>query len=263
MHPFIHVFGRGLPTYGLLITLGIILANILAIPIIKKKRYEINDFIILEAYCGLGAFLGAKGFYLLTVIDVVDWNLVISDYSYFAMLMQGGYVFYGGFIGAILLIFVAGKIHAIRTSGFLKDFICLIPFVHGFGRLGCFMAGCCYGIPYDGFGSVVFPAESYAPSGIALFPVQLMEAILVFIIWGVLYTLTLKAKEWNYSFEVYLIAYAVIRFVLEFFRYDKERGIFWGLSTSQWIAIAMFVIGWIVFTVRFRKDVRTLDFDRL
>ena len=69
---------------------------------------------------------------------------------------------------------------------------------------------------------------------------------------------------WDEIFFCFVpVDFQTVRFVLEFFRYDKERGIFWGLSTSQWIAIAMFVIGWIVFNVRFRKDVRTLDFDRL
>ena len=68
----------------------------------------------------------------------------------------------------------------------------MIPIMHAFGRVGCFFAGCCYGRPYKGFGAVTFPEGSQGPSGVSLFPVQLVEAILVLIIAIVLLWLQIK-----------------------------------------------------------------------
>ena len=104
------------------------------------------------------------------------------------------------------------------------------------------MAGCCYGIPYHGFGAVVFPEKSFAPSGIELFPVQIVEAFLLIVLASTIMLLVLK-KDFYYTIELYFIVYGIIRFTLEYLRYDAFRGIYFGLSTSQWISIALIVTG--------------------
>ena len=129
----------------------------------------------------------------------------------------------------------------------------MIPIMHAFGRIGCFCAGCCYGRPYEGFGAVVFPYGSQALAGEKLFPVQLVESGLVLILAIVIIILEVK-KEFYYTIETYLISYSVIRFILEFMRYDAVRGEAFGLSTSQWISIAVF-IGTIVSIIYRKKHV--------
>jgi len=237
MHLYLNLFGLAIPSYGLLIAAGVLLANVIAVFVLKKASLSFNDLLILEAYCFLGAFLGAKLVYLAVSFREIDWGS-IRDFASLNRLMQGGFVFYGGLIGGLLAAFAAGRLHKIRTMEYLRAIAFLIPFGHGIGRIGCYMAGCCYGIPYDGPGAVIFPEGSFAIPGVKLFPVQLVEAALLMAISLLIFALQRK-RNWRYTVETYLAAYGVVRFVLEFFRYDEARGGVGGLSTSQWISILL------------------------
>jgi len=237
MHLFFYFGSLAIPSYGLMIALGVVLANVVAMFVLRKTKLDLNDFILTEAYCILGAFIGAKGLYLIVSAGGIQWNQMLNP-SYFNQIMQGGFVFYGGLIGGLLFVCLSGKLHKIDSGVYVRNFIFLIPFIHAFGRVGCFLAGCCYGRPYEGIGAVVFPEGSYAPAGIRLFPVQLVEAVVLFGIALLLLFLQME-KNWYYTIESYFLLYAVARFVLEYFRYDEVRGRFLYLSTSQWISIAL------------------------
>ena len=199
----------------------------------------------------LGGFLGAKLLYLYVMFDEIEWNRIFEA-DYFNALMKGGFVFYGGLIGGIAAALLAGKLHKLEIGYYFTHCIFLIPFIHGFGRVGCFMAGCCYGIPYDGPLAVIFPESSLALHGVKLFPVQLVEAILLIIISAIIFVMTVKFKS-RFTVEAYLILYAIVRFILEQFRYDPERGYFLGVSTSQWISILLFAAAIISIIVRTKK----------
>lgn len=240
MHMFFYVGDFKIPVYGLMIVLGVVIANLIAWYMLLKYQLDGNDFLILEGYIFLGAIIGSKGLYLWVSRDVIQWTRLL-ELEYFNTLMKGGFVFYGGIIGGILSMILGAKIHHISGKQYIQKLIFLIPLTHGFGRIGCFFAGCCYGTEYDGIFSVVFPENSMAPSGIPLFPVQLVEAIGLFILALITFFFCKKATSWR-GLEIYLIGYGIFRFGLEFFRNDLERG-FWGsLSTSQWISIFL-VIG--------------------
>lgn len=238
MHLFFDLGFINLPAYGTMIALGLVLANVIAAVIIKKKKMDFDYFILLEAYCLLGAFIGAKGLYLIVSFNDIKWSM-ITDPAYFNEVMLGGFVFYGGLIGGLLAVLIAGKAHKIDYKEYIVSFVGLIPFIHAFGRLGCFCAGCCYGMPYDGPGYVIFPEGSFAIPNVKLFPVQLVEAGLLLIISLLVMILRYK-KEWKYTIETYLLLYAVVRFILEYVRYDAERGMYGIFSTSQWISILLF-----------------------
>lgn len=240
MHLYINLFGLSIPSYGLMIVTGVIVANLVAMLVLKRTQQDFNDFILLEAYCILGGFIGAKGLYLIVSWKDIDWSKIIN-LQYINELMQNGFVFYGGFIGGILFLYLGGRIHKIKPAPYVRNLIFLIPFIHCFGRIGCFMAGCCYGRPYDGPGAVVFPENSYALPGVKLFPVQLVEAGLLLMIALIVLILQIK-KNWYYTIETYLILYGVVRFALEYFRYDEIRGRWVGLSTSQWISIGLEIL---------------------
>lgn len=248
MHMHIAIGDLVIPSYGLLIALGVITANIIALFLIRKYEMDIDDLLILESYVFLGAFLGAKALYLFVSRDMIDWTRFFQ-FDYFNQLMLGGFVFYGGLIVGLLFLFIAGRIHNINSYSYIEKFIFLIPWVHGFGRIGCFMAGCCYGVPYDGIFSVSFPVESIAPTGISLFPVQIIEAILLLLISLVLLFLQI-VKKWKYPVETYLFLYSILRFILEFYRYDDARGMFLVLSTSQWISIVVVILAILSFLRR-------------
>ncbi len=241
MHLYIHIGNFAIPSYGLMIVLGILTANLIAIPMLKRYKLNGYDLIILEAYAFLGGFLGAKLLYFWVSRGDIDWSRIL-ELDYFSQVMQGGFVFYGGLIGGIMAVLLAGRLHRIETARYIRYLIFLIPWVHGFGRIGCFMAGCCYGRPYEGACAVVFPEGAMAPAGISLFPIQLVEAVCLLMISIVILILQLK-KNISYTLEIYIISYAILRFVLEYFRYDEARGGFLMFSTSQWISIILVVIG--------------------
>ena len=154
------------------------------------------------------------------------------------------------------MILLAGKIHRIDAVYYIRKVIFLCPFAHAFGRLGCFMAGCCYGIPYHGPGAVVFPENSFALPGIRLFPVQLLESGTLLVISLILGIATLRFAS-EYTIELYLILYGIDRFLLEYLRYDSGRGIYGPFSTSQWISLVAVIAAVVVMMIRKRKKGRT------
>ena len=239
MHIYITVLGKQIPTYGLMITLGLIIANWLAYVKKKKSDLSYDNVWTLEGYLLLGGVIGAKVLYLWTIRDVIEWNRFF-DLDYFNKLMQGGFVFYGGLLGAILALFIAEKLHHLNTGAYVSELIFLAPFVHGFGRIGCHLAGCCYGIPYEGFLSVVFPENSLAPHGIPLLPIQAIESALLFGLSAVMYRNSFSRNQ-SRAVLVYLLGYSAIRFILEFFRDDSERGSWLFFTTSQWISVLLVV----------------------
>ena len=121
-----------------------------------------------------------------------------------------------------------------------------ITLAHAFGRIGCFCAGCCGGVPTDAWFGVQFPGDH-----VKTVPTQLFEAIFLFIISAVMIFLYFKFN-FKYNMTVYLIGYGIWRFIIEFFRGDDERGQFVpGLSPSQFWSILM-VIGGVVFFFLYR-----------
>lgn len=241
MHPFFYIFGHSIPAYAIMIIFGMMVANILAFVSIRKKKFCIDDFLMMEAYVMLGAMLGAKGLYLWINREEIQWNNLFA-LKYFNQLMRGGFVFYGGLIGGFFSLFVAGRFHKLNLVLYIREFVYLIPLIHGFGRIGCFLAGCCYGIEYDGIFHVIFPKGGFAPEGIALFPVQLVEALGLFMLSLLVYLVKEEGKPLK-PLYVYLLGYSGLRFLLEFFRAD-DRGALWIFSTSQWISVfCVFLLG--------------------
>lgn len=239
MHIYFNFFGLQIPGYGLMLVTGVILANVIAFYLLHKYQMDTNDFIILEGYVFLGAILGAKGLYLWVSRKEIQWEHFFES-DYFNALMQSGFVFYGGIIGGAAVMILAARIHHIPYEKYFQKFIFLIPLVHGFGRIGCYFAGCCYGKAYTGLLAVKFPENSLAPSGVSLFPVQLLESFFLFLLSFVIF-IVYKEKETWCSVETYFLTYGILRFVLEFFRDDAQRGYFLAFSTSQWISIFLVI----------------------
>ena len=253
MQQFISVFGLKLPVYGLMILLGIFLANLIVILLRKKLELDMDNVILLEVYLLVGVFLGSKLLYLLVSINDIDWSRIFEP-EYAKALLSGGFVFYGGLIGGLLLMLLAGKLHKIPAGEYLRKLIFLAPFGHAFGRIGCFFGGCCFGIPYHGVCSVVYPDDPDvpAPPGIPLFPVQLLESACLFAI-SFLVFLVGRKTNWLYTIETYFALYGVARFLLEFLRFDAYRGIYGGLSTSQWVSLALIAFAIVLFLYHKRR----------
>ena len=189
----------------------------------------------------LMAFLGAKIFFLF--VSAGENVLLYMESSNFWL--GGGFVFYGGFIFAALYTLFLVRL---RKVDFKDLALCTIPLVfgHATGRIGCLLAGCCYG------------TECVRPWSVWLHqanrhPVQIYESVGLYILGFSLLALLNKGYR-HFIVPIYLTAYGVLRFSLEFFRADFKRGIWVAdLSTSQLVAIVMVGIGLILMVKRLNQ----------
>lgn len=238
MSPYFSIFGKQIPYYGLLFMLGFFAAALTALPRSKKYCIKKLDIVLAACFAAVGGLVGAKLLSILTSINyIIEYHLSIID------VMQNGFVFYGGLIGGVLGLFAYVKIYKIEFLGMFDIFAVSVPLGHAMGRVGCFLSGCCFGIEYDGPLSYTYvqSIDPNTPIGVPLLPVQLIESACLLCLYIALEIIFATTKNRGIRLLVYAAAYSVIRFTLEFFRGDVVRGFLFGLSTSQWISIAMFL----------------------
>lgn len=229
--------------YGLMIAIGVIAA--FAVAMYREKKWKIGDDKVFDLgiWCLIGGWISAKLLFWITELPSL-----IEDPSQILSTMSSGFVVYGGIIGGIL----TGHLFCrIKKLPFLKYFDLVMPSIalaQAFGRLGCFMAGCCYGRETTAAWGVIFPESSYAPGGVSLIPTQLISSAANFVNFLVLIFLARKTKKDGQIGGLYLIFYSIGRFIIEIFRNDP-RGNVGFLSTSQFIAIFMLAAGILIFAV--------------
>lgn len=245
MHPFFHIGFLEIPAYGTLIMLGVAISFMLVKLGFFGKR-DVDQFILISACIfGLG-FIGARLLYV-----------VVSPCSpYEALTMKGGFVFYGGLIGGSMGYFLGAKLLRIPYSSFIDVYAVLIPFVHAFGRLGCYFAGCCYGFPSKSFLSLPwYKVVGGSEKDVSYFPLQLLEASLLFGISICIWLVRGKFKKKSTPFLLYTLLYSVARFFLEYFRGDAYRGenVFWIFSTSQVVSLFIFALAMSLLLLSLKK----------
>lgn len=221
--------------YGLMIGIGFMLAVLLASYIAKSEELSADHVSSIAIWVLIIGFLGGK---LLFVI--VNFKHFLS--SPLSVLGSEGFVVYGGIITGVLTIFAYCKIKKIATLDYFDIIATCVPIAQGFGRIGCFLAGCCYGRETDAWYGVIFPEGCLAPAGVKLVPTQLIMAAGDFLIFAILFYLNKKRSERGCIAGYYLSLYSIGRFIIEFARND-DRGNVGGLSTSQFIALWTFVAG--------------------
>ena len=144
-----------------------------------------------------------------------------------------------------------------KACSFFKYADVILPSValaQGFGRIGCFLAGCCYGKETESIFSVIFQNSEYAPNHVALIPTQLYSSGLDFLHFFLLLLIARNKKEDGQVTACYLIFYSIGRFVIEFFRGDIIRGSVGILSTSQFISIFTGIAGIVLLTLIRKKN---------
>lgn len=241
MLPTITIFNRTIAMYGTMILLGIIIGSLVAILLGKKIHLKSEDVLFTIIFGIIGAVILSKALYLLIDLPYIikNFNLIIHNMALIKNLLSGGFVFYGGLIGAMVGAYYYCHKYKLYFPTMLLVIIPVIPLMHSIGRIGCFFAGCCYGIEYHGFGSVIFTKSPFPPKGLPLFPVQLVESFFNMLLFVILLIIHRKGKNYKRLISVYIIYYSIMRFILEFFRGDVVRGISFGLSTSQWISLGL------------------------
>ena len=229
--------GLTVHAYGLMIGIGFIAAYLMTE--FRARKYRMNTDIVFTLFISSVVFglLGGKALYYLTILDRVikDPGVIIDEME--------GFVVYGGIIGGVLAGYVVCRIKKEKFWQYFDLIAPAIALAQGFGRIGCLLAGCCYGKETDSPLSITFHTSDFAPNDVALIPTQIYSSILDFLNCIVLCLIARYAKKERTVSGCYLIFYSTGRFILEFFRGDLERGSVGVLSTSQFISIFIFVIG--------------------
>ena len=233
--------------YGFMIGLGILLCLILGMQRAKKYNMSENAVLDIAIYGILFGFLGAKLLYVL-----VEFDRFLENPT--SILGSEGFVVYGGITAGVITAIIYCKIKKLRFLEYFDLLIPCVPLAQGFGRIGCFLAGCCYGRETDSFLGVTFPENSLAPAGIKLLPTQLFSSVGDFLIMGILLWYYKKAKHKGDVGILYMILYSIGRFLLEILRSD-ERGSLGALSTSQWISIGIFLLAIILKYIFKKKEI--------
>ena len=233
--------------YGLMIAIGILCC--IAMGMYRAKKYKLNPEAVIDIalYGVLAGFLGAKLLYV-----IVEFPAFIKDPL--SVLGSEGFVVYGGIILGVLAAIIYCRIKGLVFLEYFDLCAPSISLAQGFGRIGCFLAGCCYGRETTSPLGVVFPSGSLAPAGVKVLPTQLFSSAGDF---GIMFVLL-----WHYHHRkkvgdtgfLYMLLYGIGRFCIEFLRNDNrgQVGIF---STSQFISLFIIAAAILLFFWRNRNEV--------
>jgi len=221
----------GFPIFAMMILLALVV-NIIVVALLSKKyNFSKDEIICLLLYENFGIICGAK---ILTFIN--NYNELEGIFDFFAL----GLSAYGALIGALLFL----MLFSFQFKKPLKEMLCIfmpsIPIMYGIGKIGCFLAGCCYGIEYNGFGSITYNYSLLAPVDTPLFPVQIVETIFFM---GIFMYMIIKHKRNQFDLGTVGISFILcssVKFALDFLRNDITREI---LSLNQLLSIAFALIG--------------------
>ena len=222
-------------SYGVLTGLALLAAIILASG--RAKKRGMNDDI-----CYGILFVGVIFGYLCskTTYILVEWDSFIENPQMF--LSTSGFVVMGGLIGGIIAAGIYCKLKKVNFLDYLDLCAPSIAIAQGIGRIGCFMAGCCYGKETDSFIGIAFKNSDYAPNGVKLIPTQLISSLGNFINMAILLILAKKTKKKGAIIGAYITIYSIGRFLIEFLRAD-DRGNVGILSTSQMLSLVTVLVG--------------------
>lgn len=247
MFPYLYIFDRAVPVYGICIVIGLLVASSYVVVRSKNKGLLWENAVIIGV-CGMGfGFIGAKLLYVGITYDIAQLVDLVKS-GKIAEVFNGGFVFYGGFIFGVIGALVGARIAKANIWHYSNILVEAISLAHAFGRIGCFCAGCCYGKPSPA-GVVYNNPVGYAPVGIPLIPVQLYESVFCCLVFLILFSVDKKTQGKINILPCYLMLYGIGRFVLEYLRYDYVRGNYFGLSTSQIISVVLVIIG-VVWTLK-------------
>ena len=226
-------------SYGLMIALGILVCVFMGMYRARKYGYKDEAVLDIAIFGILSGFVGAKLLYVLVEFDSFLENPM-------DVLGSEGFVVYGGIIVGALVGILYCRIKKLPCWEYFDLLAPSIAVAQGFGRIGCFLAGCCYGRPTDAFWGVTFPEGSFAPAGVPLIPTQLISSAGDFIITGILLVYSKHNKKAGNVGILYMLLYGIGRFLVECLRSD-DRGTVRTLSTSQFISIGIILLAIILF----------------
>jgi phosphatidylglycerol:prolipoprotein diacylglycerol transferase len=246
--PAFDVLGRSLGpftlhTYGALLAVAFVVGLWVANRQARRAGLDAARVTDLAIWVLIGGLVGAK-----LMLIAVDWRHYLRTPGELWSVLQSGGVFYGGLLGGLLVAFLYARRHRLPAWPTADVLAPGLAAGHAIGRLGCFAAGCCWGRPADVPWAVTF-TDPYAaravgtPMDTPLHPSQIYESAAAALVFLFLLWLSRRKRFQGQVTLAYLASYSVLRFGLEYFRGDPDRGRWLGgwLSTSQLIAVALLV----------------------
>lgn len=220
MNPILFTFWGpfAIHAYGLCIAVGVFLAFVL---MLRDKKLQqivtIEELVTGIQLIILSGYLGGRIGFLLS--EAHSW----SDCWLLLQFWQPGLSILGGVITSLIALYWYVKIYKISALPYIDRLVIYAPFVQGFGRLGCFFAGCCYGLQTDRCWAVMYShSDHMAPLGIFLHPTQLYSGAILFIIFLLFYfVVQYRVKMPGILLCLYLLLVGMERFFIDFFRGDR------------------------------------------
>ncbi len=241
MHPILFSAGPiTIYSYGVLLAAAYLAGLWLAVRRARAAGIDGNRIMDLLIWVIIAALVGAKALLL-----IVDFQHFTSSWEEFTTLLRSGGVFYGGLIAAILVCIYQLRKHRLALWPSADLFSPGIALGYMVGRLGCLMAGCCYGKPTDVAWAITFtdPAANFnvgTPLNVALHPTQLYESAAGLVLLVALLLLEKRPGAFaGRTFWSFAFLYSVLRFIIEFYRGDDRGLVFDMLSTSQFISVVL------------------------
>jgi len=239
MYPILfQKWGITIYTYGVCMAVAFLCGILISIRLARFLKIKSADVMDLSIVIVVSSLIGARILYIIVNLEYFKKYPLET-----IMLHHGGLVYYGGLIGAII---GSGIFVYVKKLNFfdLADIMGVaVPLGQGFGRIGCFFNGCCYGklISPDYSGSWLL--NLFQKWGCARIPTQLLSSLFAFLTFVVLYFLFKRRRYPGEIFSLYIIIYSVNRFLIEFLRGDDRGAYIMGFSVSQIISIALFITG--------------------
>jgi phosphatidylglycerol:prolipoprotein diacylglycerol transferase len=235
MHPILFKLGPiSVHTYGFFLAMGMLAGIYMARS--EARRYNLDPDKIMDLcfYIVIAAIVGSRLLYVITNLE-----FYISAPIEIFKIWNGGLVFYGGFIGAAIVVIICLKAYHLPLGKTSDIAAVAMPLGHFFGRIGCFFAGCCYGKACQMPWAVTFSSpDSLAPLNISIHPTQLYESAANLIVFFVMLACRPYKRFDGQLFLMYIILYGINRSIIEMFRDDFRGATILGVfSISQTIAI--------------------------
>ncbi len=263
MHPIlIEPFGFAITTYGLMAAVAFITFWFCAVSRGRALGYDADFLQNLMTLIVICAMIGAR---LLHVI--VNFSDYANEPS--RLFAREGYVFLGGFVFAVAVSYWYIRRKQQSVLGVADLFAPFLPLAHAIGRVGCFLYGCCWGAQCSAIIGVRFPQNSpawidhvnlglinlEALYSLPVHATQLYSVAANLAICGVLLFVRARQSFKGQLAMLYLMLYSIARTVIEHFR-DDPRGMIWGVSTSQWLGMALLITGGVGYWLLMKKNLQ-------
>jgi len=235
------MFDTKIPVYAIAILLSLIINIVVVILIYKKHEFSKHEIIGAIVYENIGVILGAK------IFNIFQNYKLNRSFD----LLSAGLSSYGAVIGAIIWLIIFSLQFKKPLKNMLFTFMPSIPVMYAIGKIGCFLAGCCHGIKYNGWGSVVYNYSPAVPANINFFPVQIAETIVFTLIFIYMIAASLKNKFDMKTLGISFILCGFGKFILDYLRMSHTGKL---ISLNQIISIIFIIIGAAIIYIHQKRD---------